>query len=429
MMTNEFHELLLLLEQSDVSIFQDHFLKIKTDLSEELFKEILTRSGYIGRLGEKNGGEHFVISLNPQNWQDIPPIYQTFDYWWTNHKNAPTLPQEFFIVDQQISSVSSDLAPLIRSAKAFLDFSALLKELSENSITSDNKAILVSSGEVDFKKRNVSLASSINDVRNASKIIESADDVIQELLDIIKIEDPHQPERKNVLTRTILEVLSEPHSDADILWLVLNSERIKNKYKEQYQLYVHNFSVSRLLNEIDQKSLEFNSKLMDFISNSQNKALTIPGALIAVGALVKSKGVVELFLIVFGVWAVYRIVCASNAIMRKTFDDLEWQIKNSFSKYSTLSEDHVVSASASENSSKLFAKIADAKTRLRQVDCLAKLTLAAAVIYCVFSATSPLFSESTVVMNNLSEFSDFVIFTSDQIFTYFVGLVEAASCE
>jgi hypothetical protein len=428
LMDSHFRELLIVLNQSTVTIHETHFLKIESEVDDDQFNEVLKRCGYIGRSPKKKDCEYFILSLNPSSWSEIPPVDLTLESWWNRHKNAQSLPEDYFIVEEQISSIESKKEPFIASARAFFDISVILRDLSEDCITSGNKAILVASSEGEFKKLNVSLSSKFDDVKTAAGGTVCFSESTRELLDLIKIDDPHQPERKNVLIRTIIDILNEPHQNSDIFWLVKNSGRIKLKYKEQYQLYVHNFSVSRLLNEIDQKSLEFNSKLMDFISTSQNKALTIPGALIAVGALIKSKGIPELFLIIFGVWAVYKIVRASNAIMHKTFDDLEWQITNSFSKYSALSEDHAVSASANENSLKLFEKISDAKERLRQVDSLAKYTLAIAIFYCSFSALSLIFDNNFFLMKNLSIFTDFVIFEVDQVLKYFYSLARSFKC-
>ena len=93
-----------------------------------------------------------------------------------------------------------------------------------------------------------------------------------------------------------------------------------------YEIYTKRFSVNKILNELDEKNLEFTSKINEFISSNQTKALTIPGALIAAGGLVKANETTEAILIIAGTFDDKKVNYISIEIFTKhsTTYVLEW---------------------------------------------------------------------------------------------------------
>ncbi|MCK0754390.1 hypothetical protein [Chromohalobacter japonicus] len=364
-----------------ISVKDSRFVVFPAHCDRTALENSLHQAGFHGRFLTVSQG--LAFSLSPDNWEEPPPIYQDYQTFWERNEAADEFPREFFVISKGASSHSDEHDAFLRTFEVFLKVRNVAKDISDYYVPADKKALfLVSSGEGVVKKSLVTslsyeevleLSLSQEDVRSSS-----------ELSSLIYADDVHSSERKEVLRRTITSLLDEPHAGlSDFSWVLKNVSKLHDKYKEQYEIYFHNFSVSKLLNEVDQKTLEFNSKLMDFISNSQNKALTIPGAIVALGALVKSGGGLEIFVVLVGVFIVSQIVVVSNNMMRGTFEDLEWQIEKSFEKFSRIKDSREVVNLAEESASRLYKKIEVAKRNLWKVTLVARMTFWVGLIYAV----------------------------------------------
>lgn len=93
-----------------------------------------------------------------------------------------------------------------------------------------------------------------------------------------------------------------------------------------YMRFTQEVSVNKILNELDEKNLEFTSKINEFISSNQTKALTIPGALIAAGGLVKANETTEAILIIAGLWMIKKSITflLRYSMKHSTTYVLEW---------------------------------------------------------------------------------------------------------
>ncbi|MDI5921166.1 hypothetical protein QLQ86_10260 [Halomonas sp. LR5S13] len=362
-----------------VSISSGRFVTLPSEIGREELDRVLSLAGYHDSVHVSD--DELVFSLASGKWDNLPPIYQDEEVFWKRHESTNQLPDEYFIVSIGASSADKEQHKFICSVDLVIKARALIKEIADHFVSSDNKALFFVSHEGRGVKKSISIILSSEEVSSLNPD-EAAMGGINELSRLMLMDDVHQPERNEVLRRAITLVLDEPHKDfSDFLWVLQNISRLHEKYKEQYEIYFHNFSVSKLLNEIDQKSLEFNSKLMDFVSNSQNKALTIPGAIVAIGALIRTGGGWGIFLIMAGVFVVGKVVIMSNSMMMQTFDDLKWQIDKSFKKYEIIRESDEVVNMASECSQRLYDKISVAKANLKKVNLLARFTFWFGMIY------------------------------------------------
>jgi len=394
----------MLCDADKVRIEADSFVFLSTVSEKSTLDKALDDAGYLDKARKQNGD--FYFTLNADRWDQLPPIYKDAKAWWDNNGRASQLDVYFYIVDINVSSLDDVTHPLISASRAITEFRGLVEDLSDHLIEAENCALFFVRDKDEPIQRRVSLSVSYNELVEISKTSISLEAVLA-IRENLSHDDPHKKERNEVMRRSIVKMLEGGRNAEGLVFLLKNFDELKTKYKEQYDLYVHNFSVSKLLSEIDQRSLEFNSKLMDFISSSQNKALTIPGALIAMGALIKSKGLIEVLLILIGVWMVKRLVTTSNEILRGTFEDLKWQIDTSFKKYKSLSEGHEVYESAQQNQDKLVNKINKAQDKVRDVDKLAWATFWVAVLYSIWVILNTYIFDGNTVTSMLDVFSSF----------------------
>ncbi|MBE0465536.1 hypothetical protein, partial [Halomonas colorata] len=330
--------------------------------------------------------DYYVFSLQPNYWKEPPPLHADESAFWSRISKSGNLPDCFYIFSTCVTHKDSDKDSFLCAVKLVFKIQDVLKEISDLYVPSENKSLFLVSSEEAASKYTISLSIDYT----ALKAIQSPRAKLEDMTSVcstVFADDVHQGERKEVMRRAIKSLLDEPHDNLTSLqWLLKNTNRINSKFKESYEIYFHNFSVSKLLNEIDQKNLEFSSKLMDFISNSNNKALAIPGAIAAIAVFLRISSVPGLILIVSGVYIATNIVIMSNKSMRTTFSDLEWQINKSFSKYKNIKDSPEVVSLADEVRIKLISRVCKASRNLKTVDLYARLTFWGGLIYSVIAA-------------------------------------------
>lgn len=399
MMKPDFLKLIEILSTIEgVHIRSGRFVAIPFEHCEQvLLNEALSEAGYSGSAEIDNSA--YVFSLNVTSWKDFPPVYKDESSFWEANRSAGSVPDYFYIISSGISSFDKK-ASFTNSVRLVFTARKLIKAVADHYIASDQKALFFVSDEGKGVKKDVVLSLSVDDLYKVNFDDDSLASV-DELFNVIKSEDVHKSEREEVFRRALTILLEEPHEgNSDFLWIVNNVCRLHRKYKEQYEIYFHNFSVSKLLNEIDQKSLEFTSKLMEFVSSSQNKALSIPGAIIAIAALVRLGGGTEILLVILGLWLVKKIVIMSNNAMSSTFEDLKWQVEKSFEKYKKIKDSDEVVSLAVNNKNKLIDKINKADLDLKKINKLANATFIAGCIYgaiVLFSGDSDIEKQGEVI--------------------------------
>lgn len=207
-------------------------------------------------------------------------------------------------------------------------------------------------------------------ILNINPISES-ESAADDFLKILSISDAQEKERKAIIRNAIYDFVSN-EENKNIDSLISLGERIYNRYNDLLELYTNRFSVNKLLSEIEQKNLEYTSKINEFVSSSQTKAFAIPGALIAIGGIAKSSGFLDSFLIMVGLFYVYHITHMSNQVLNDSYNSLKKSIKKSFERYSKFEEGLEVKEAASEINKDLLDKVNSAQTRISKVNGIGK---------------------------------------------------------
>lgn len=363
---------------TSITLVGEHFVCIADQGVFDELSSLLSDAGYVDE--PRPDKEGVIFSLSFGQWDELPPIYTDEEQFWRSVSTGQSVPQNCFIISTLQARVDGEAKGVFTKAELFLKVRQLMIDIADHYNKAENKALLFVGSDDRASKVEITLSLSFNEF----SCLDCSEEMpgVFEFAATINLNDVHKGERREVLRRAIVNLLDEPHgSSSDFLWILSNVDKLKIKYQEQYELYFRNFSVSKLLNEIDQKTLEFTAKLSEFISSSQNKAIAIPGVLVAIGSLVKAGSGLGVVLIVLGVLVVNRIVVVSNSMMRDTFDDIEWQVKTSFKKYESIKDNEEVTSLARQCSAKITDKIVKARSRLKQVDWLAHITLLVTILY------------------------------------------------
>ncbi|WP_105693366.1 hypothetical protein [Cronobacter dublinensis] len=388
-----FSKLTCLLTESK-SHDEDGYLCIELNESSLIDKEhilsLLIECGYMGNHNSISNG--FVyINRSSDSWKNgICPLYLDSEHFWQQVQSAEKLPQHYYLVKESISSCDAEPKQSVYLYKSFFIWKEILAKISDH--TQSNKAIIFITTENSVLKLEIPLNIKNNDLQRIEKpkiIFEE----ITKLHKLIEIDDPHNKERTSVLRTTLSEIAAHTDENENLLYeLIRRTDEVTKKYDDLYDVYTRRFSVNKILNELDEKSIEFTSKINEYISSSQNKALTIPGALIAIGALVKSGGALEAAIIFFGLWLIKSATKAANDVYRESFDSLDKRLESAFKKYLKFDEGKEVRENAIEIEKGLRLQIKNAKSRLTKFDDLAIYMLIAGAAYLSISAynhTSP----------------------------------------
>ncbi|ELI7920524.1 hypothetical protein RSE71_003966, partial [Yersinia enterocolitica] len=230
-------------------------------------------------------------------------------------------------------------------------------------------------------------------IEDAEKTIKCLD----VLVDKLNFSDVHKSERRSVTRSALMELLEYRNESINMAAVLEKCKHLGRKYDELYELYTNRFSINKMLNELDEKSIEFTSKINEYISSSQNKAFTIPGALIAVGALVKVGGVLEASLIMIGLWMISSVTKSANEVYRDSYNSLEIIITSAFKKYLRFDEGDEVTTSAKSIEIDLVKKISKAKARIKSIDRLADGLVILGAIYLCLNLFFPSLSSGGLV--------------------------------
>ncbi|MCW7554438.1 hypothetical protein NX722_17780 [Endozoicomonas gorgoniicola] len=130
------------------------------------------------------------------------------------------------------------------------------------------------------------------------------------LLDLELLEDilnregsikAHAEERKNIFRFSIAEVLSRrPGRNKNICDLVQAWEEVIDCYEKNFEIYISDFSFSRVTQELADKQVELSKKLGGVLNDISGKVLTIPVSLAAVGPLINQEDLLSAAILTFG---------------------------------------------------------------------------------------------------------------------------------
>ncbi|QZY89833.1 hypothetical protein K7H94_15700 [Pantoea dispersa] len=311
-------------------------------------------------------GNDLVITTNSRSFEEDSIIFPSLDSLWRKAKSLGKLPQDYIVLREKISSIEYVSQALAISL--FLKWSYILECVSNHSYK--EKFIIYIPSDDGGKELVVESYERLDLILNINPISES-ESAADDFLKILSISDAQEKERKAIIRNAIYDFVSN-EENKNIDSLISLGERIYNRYNDLLELYTNRFSVNKLLSEIEQKNLEYTSKINEFVSSSQTKAFAIPGALIAIGGIAKSNGFLDSFLIMVGLFYVYHITHMSNQVLNDSYNSLKKSIKKSFERYSKFEEGLEVKEAASEINKDLLDKVNSAQTRISKVNGIGK---------------------------------------------------------
>ncbi|QQD27993.1 hypothetical protein ICJ33_00885 [Pseudomonas simiae] len=362
-----------------------------TDSELELAYQYLCSQGYKGSKElESAPVSRLWVSRQASAWaQSICPLFGRLEDLWCAYRDGREYPSfVYYFGDENDEG-------LITKLKIFFCWKRLLGLLADHEGAKGrfHSFIFFIATDKSSKKFELNPIISLEELLSV-ECQDGVESAIYNLESLLMIEDDIHGEERHHIMRLALAELVELHDVKCSFSKVMSSTMdFKAKYKELYDLYVRRFSVKKLLNEIDEKTSDYLVKVQDSISSSQTKAYAIPGALIAIAALVKSVSFLDFLLVIAGLLFVWYLTKVANDISREAYAVMSVQIDKSFSRYSELPDSSAdVKAAAVEKKDTLDKMLVKAVKRLDAIDNLAVAMLAFGLLYLGVRFYSEVFS-------------------------------------
>ncbi|WP_273867558.1 hypothetical protein [Serratia odorifera] len=369
-----FIKLAKILNTSEVSS-EDNFIVTKLNKlcnthEKDDIKTLLEECGYVKSSDAFEGDDQIWLDKRSTYWDSGEcGFYSNIDALWQRCYQSDSLPEFFYVIDKKISALDCNDDETLITLNLYFNWKKLLLDLSDHYANQYYVFFMVNDKGGD----KIEIESTL-DIKELPKLTNPKKhlELVMDLQRKLDFKDLHTLERRAVMRATLGEIAKEQKKEVNLLGALLASTALfDKKYNELYEIYTKRFSVNKLLNELDEKSLEFTAKINEFISSSQTKALTIPGALIAVGALAKVEAPLEALIIIGALWMIKKVNISSNQVYRDAFDALDNRLENAFKKYLKFHNELEVKQSAESIRTELSELITNSKTRLSTLDRLA----------------------------------------------------------
>ena len=354
---------------------------------------ILSEIGYTRAPNRTLREDSLVLSLSASNWgQTGTPVFRS---WSELHKRVSArnvVPD--YIVLEELSGTDNTEHHNHKRLQLFCCCRELLAKLADHcepksgvAAGRDRVLFLIDADTLTYK---YDLTPTIT-WEGLAKLddIDSSLEAVKQLLTAISLNDSQDSERRSVMRSAFAEIMSSSKvAKATFPLIIYSVTALLSKYTEHHELFINRFSVNKVIQEISQQDLQYTSKINEIIASAQTKALTIPGALIAIGAAMKIDSLADAIAVSAGLCITTVIVHLGTGVHLKTYSHLEQKIKTEFERYDCLAEKAAIRKKATKTKNDLLEQADTAQTSLSRIRIGIWVSLMAALIYIAFSYCS-----------------------------------------
>lgn len=219
-------------------------------------------------------GNFYSVELQPPRSREVFFAASLSDLVATHVWARHTAPSELYLADSdEICNVTSlPTQDITKNYFQTLRAVALLKKVADYEDTSTGNLKLVF---LYREKLEIPVLYDVSKLRSLKKV--------DECLTILS-DDIHREQRRTIFRTVLLESL-RPLDTVDKFEKFLNTfDDLFERFNDNYQLYVAEFSFEKVLAEIAEKKLEYILKLNKTFSDIQNQLLAVPVAVVLVGS-------------------------------------------------------------------------------------------------------------------------------------------------
>lgn len=197
-----------------------------------------------------------------------------------------------------------------------------------------------------------------------------------------KENDIQAAERKSCLRSALDSLISTaPDEENVFISLVKRILSLEKAYVDHHNMFLSEFNVNKLIQEIDEKELDYISEVNDLTSSAQTKALAIPGAFVAVAAIMKINDSPSAFFVFVGLFLTSMVIDRCLSIYKSSFSHLDRHIISTFKIYKNLDKDNRVRKKAHRTKRQLIKVNRNAKMGLEFIRGIVWVTVISCAIF------------------------------------------------
>ncbi|CAH7221705.1 conserved hypothetical protein [Vibrio chagasii] len=361
-------QVLTLLDKQKLELKEDQLLvELVEPMSQAQLEEGLKFAGYKSPLRALRNKTQ--IKVGTTHWSEGQFIYTNEESIFDVCDTQAKVPDNLLYFDESNSKLfefSSDV-DFYKKLSLFVGLRKLLTDLSDHCVPNEQVVFLIKN-EGGGVKHEVSITLEYEELVKAYSDGVDLDKSLKLLLKLqqaINLDDEQDKERKNCM-RSAFDVLIQGLSnESDIFpYCLANIIKFYKTYTEHHTMYLSDFTINKVIQEINTKDLEYTGKINDITSSVQTKALAIPGAMIAISAVMKVDSISSAVGVVVALFLTCLVIDKSLNIYQASFAHLDKQINNVFSRYQVLSQKSEVRCEAKNTEQALNVLIGKGKSGL-----------------------------------------------------------------
>ncbi|MEN8637993.1 hypothetical protein ABFV74_20080 [Pseudoalteromonas distincta] len=386
-----YSNLFSILNENKVSVSSD-LITIQSDKNFDAnnLEKHLNSIGYIFDNHRTIRANKIELSLEAANWDAKCPFFETWQKVFDEVDTSSILPNFYYVIEDKTSNFDEHINA--KKLQVFCKVRELLAQLSDHCEPSSGaakgsrKLVYIVELENSISKHEFKPFILWSKLSKADYIVSSLP-LVEKLLMAINVGDSQDIERKNVLRSAFSELISGCVDQNEIFSTIIRSlAELDKKYDAHHELFVKRFSVNKVLLEINEQDLKYTSKINEIVSSAQNKALTIPGALIAIGAIMKIDHIADAIAVGVGLLVTTIIIHRSLGVHEATITHINKQVNSDFKRYDTLNEKAEIRAQAVSTAKDLNLLLRKASKNSSFIKKCIWLILLSSLLFLIFSS-------------------------------------------
>lgn len=264
-----------------------------------------------------------------------PPInfYITLDGLLARTKNRTEVSKKFYCAELDYlysqDENDDDIPFIIKSYINIVGFFDLLTSIADYVDEHPNKKDLI------FLQKDKLIITSEYDVDSLIDI--NIEEFKNEFID----SEIHKEQKKTIIKAALFDLFSK-NGIVKFSELLLNYSNFIEQLKNNYTLFVSEFSFQKVKDEIEKEKLEFITKINKVFSDIQNQLIALPIGLILAGGQMQPNAISKNFAILIGVFVFTGFMMCLIRNQRNTLSaikkEIDLQHRNLIDKYTSISE-------------------------------------------------------------------------------------------
>ncbi|EEO04518.1 hypothetical protein [Vibrio cholerae] len=388
---------------------EDLYIKLIPPATQEELQNHIVNAGYINNVRPFEG--KYQIKTGSRYWNRGKFIFTSDESLFEECDTQSKVPEGLLYFDKinnKLIKFNSEL-DLHNKLEIFVELRNLLTKLSDHMIPNEEVIFLIKNDNGGVKHRvpiSLDYESFAETFTNQTIELKESVRLLGKLQQKISLDDAQDKERRNCM-RSAFDVLIQGLDEEKEIFThtLANIVSFYKKYTEHHNMFLSDFTINKVIQEINAKDLEYTGKINDIASSVQTKALAIPGAMVAITAVMKVDNMASAIGVVVALLLTCLVIQKSLDIYNDTFKHLSKQINNVFSRYQILSQKSEVRNEAKITEQALNKLIEKGERGLNYVSRIIWTVWITSILFVIFEINNINKPESEKIINipNTSE--------------------------